>query len=97
MAARAEINEVSVEVPTAIAGFQLVLRLPGMASLNTQGRQGEWSVHLPVSSAAGLEALLEDMQPWFRQEGIAETSVRVGDDVYHVGVGSTRFEKRGGR
>jgi hypothetical protein len=74
-----------------------VLRLPGMASLNTQDRQGGWSVRVSVSSVAGLETLLDDMQPWLRQEGIAEPSVRVGDDVYRVGVDSTRFAKRGGR
>jgi hypothetical protein len=94
---RAEISEVAVEVPTAIAGFLLVLRLPGMASLNTQDRQSGWSVRVSVPSVAGLETLLDDMQPWLRQEGIAETSVRVGDDVYRVGVDSTRFAKRGGR
>jgi hypothetical protein len=68
-----------------------------MASLNTQDRQGGWSVRVSVSSVAGLETLLDDMQPWLRQEGIAEPSVRVGDDVYRVGVDSTRFAKRGGR
>jgi hypothetical protein len=97
MVVGAEISEVAVEVPTAIAGFLLVLRLPGMASLNTQDRQSGWSVRVSVPSVAGLETLLDDMQPWLRQEGIAETSVRVGDDVYRVGVDSTRFAKRGGR
>jgi hypothetical protein len=97
MAAGAEISEVSVEVPTAMAGFLLLVRLAGMASLNPQGRQGGWSVRVPVSSAAGLKTLLDDMQPWLRQEGIAETSVRAGDDVYRVWVDSTRFAKRGGR
>ena len=96
MAARAEISEVSVDVPTAIAGFLLVLRLPGTASLNGHDREGGWCVRVPVSAAAGVETLLDSMQPWLRQEGITETSVRVGDDVYRVGVDSTR-SARGGR
>jgi hypothetical protein len=36
VAARAEINEAFVEVPTAMAGFFLVLHLHGTASVNTQ-------------------------------------------------------------
>jgi hypothetical protein len=90
----AEISEASVEVPTAMAGFLLVLRLHGTASMNTQDPQGGWSVRVPVSSAAAVETLLDDMRPWLRQEGIAETSVRFGDDVYRVGARSGRFAGR---
>ena len=96
MAAEAKISEVSVEVPTAVAGFLLVLRLQGTASLD-HDLKGGWSVRMPVSSAAGVETLLDDMQPWLRQERIAETSVHVGDNVYRVGAISAQVARRGGR
>jgi hypothetical protein len=97
MAVVAEIREASVDVPTEVAGFLLVTHLPGTPSRNTQDGQGRWTVRVPVSGAAGVTTLLEKVQPWLRQEGIAETSVRVGADVYRVGVDSAELTTRGGR
>ena len=74
-----------VDAPSALAGFQLVLRLPRLHSQNRQDGAGHWVVHVPMASPDAVQALLEDVQLWLRREQIAETHVRVGGDVYRVG------------
>jgi hypothetical protein len=76
-----------VDAPSALAGFQLVLRLPRSRSQNKQDRTGRWVVHVPLSGRDAVRKLLKDVQLWLREEQIAETRVRVGDDVHRVRLG----------
>lgn len=73
-----------IDAPTALSGFQLVLQLPRSRSQNRQDGSGKWVVHVPMADPDGVPALLVDVQMWLRREQIAETQVRVGDDVYQV-------------
>ena len=75
-----------VEAPTALAGFRLVMLFPGTHSHNTRDALGHWVVQVPVSDAAEVQLLMERVQAWMRRHQIAETSVRLGEDVYSVGV-----------
>ena len=74
-----------VDAPSALAGFQLVLRLPRLHSQNKQDGAGHWVVHVPMTGPDAVQTLLENVQLWLRREQIAETRVRVGSDVYRVG------------
>jgi hypothetical protein len=73
-----------VDAPTALAGFQLVLRLPRSRSQSKRGGPGRWVVHVPVTGPDAVRRLLDDVQLWLHGEQIAETRVRVGGDVYRV-------------
>jgi hypothetical protein len=75
-----------VEAPTGLAGFRSSCASPGTYSQNKQDAQGRWIVRVPVSDEAAVRTLLEGVQTWMREGRIAETSVRVGPDVYRVGV-----------
>jgi hypothetical protein len=81
-----------VEAPTGLAGFLLLMRLPGSGSQNKQDAQGRWIVRVPLADAAPIRTLIERVQAWMRQEHIAETSMSVGAAVYHVGVDHAELE-----
>ena len=72
-----------IDVPTALTGFLLVMRLPGTSG-NSQDSSGKWVVSVPGVDGAAVGPLLESVQTWLRQEGIAETRVRVGNAVHDV-------------
>ena len=86
MAASEQEGLAVVDAPTGLAGFLLVVHMADSRTENVEAG-GHWTVRVPVRDAAAVGILLGRVQSWLRQEGIAETRVRVGEDVYRVGVG----------
>jgi hypothetical protein len=86
MAASKQAELAFVDAPTGLAGFLLVV---GIADSRSENEQPEcrWTVRVPVQDAAAVRILIKQVQSWLRQERISETRVRVGEDIYRVGVG----------
>ena len=70
-----------VDAPSALAGFLLVMSLPGHHCRNSQGADGRWRVSVELRSDDSLSALVEVVERWLRRERITATDLRVGDDV----------------
>jgi hypothetical protein len=84
-----------VDAPTALAAFQLVLRLPRSDSQDEEEWAGRWVVSVPVAGPVAVQRLLEDVRLWLHGEQIDETRVRVGTEVYRVGPeGAMRSDTR---
>jgi hypothetical protein len=88
-AAGIEAGVALVEAPTGLTGFLLALRVSDSPQDNSQDVQGRWTVRVPVANDAALRTLVGKVQTWLQQEGIAETRVNIGGDVYRVGVHSS--------
>jgi hypothetical protein len=73
-----------VEAPTGLAGFRLVMRFPWTTAQNRQDAEGRWTVQVPVRDQAAVQAVLELVQTWMREQQIDRTTVRVGSEVYRV-------------
>lgn len=86
MTASREARVAFVDVPSGLAGFLLVVRMTDSRSKSERLAGGGWTVRVPVPDAAAVRTLLDGVQSWLHQEQILETRVRVGNDVYRVGV-----------
>jgi hypothetical protein len=93
MAASRQAGMALVDAPTGLAGFLLVVRMADSRSENERRARGRWTVRVPVQDAAAIRTLLTGVQSWLRQERISETRVRVGEDVYRVGVGHADLQE----
>lgn len=97
-AATADAGVAFVDAPTALAGFQLTIRLASSDVQNEQAGAGRWLVHVPVTGPRAVQGLLAQVRRWLRGEQMAETRVRVGGDVYRVaGARSADREEIDGR
>jgi hypothetical protein len=94
MAASRRAEVASVDVPSGVTGFLLVVQMSDSRSANERHASGRWKVRVPVQDAAAVGALLEKVQSWLRQERILETKVSVGDDVYCVVPGGAVLHER---
>jgi hypothetical protein len=89
--ASTEVRVALVKAPTGLTGFLLALRVSDSPRHNSQDVQGRWTVRVPVPSDAALRELVRKVQTWLLQERIEQTTVRVGGDVYRVGVKSSEL------
>jgi hypothetical protein len=89
--ASTEVRVALVEAPTGLTGFLLALRVSDSPRHNSQDVQGRWIVRVPVPNDAALRELVRKVQTWLLQERIEQTTVRVGGDVYRVGVKSSEL------
>lgn len=93
-AARTEAGVALVEAPTGLTGFLLAVRVSDSPQDSSQDVQGKWIVRVPVANDAALRALVGEVQTWLQQEGIEETRVNVGGDVYRVSVHSSELAEK---
>jgi hypothetical protein len=70
-----------VDAPSALAGFLLVMSLPGHHCRNSQSADGRWRVSVELRGDDSLSALVDVVERWLRRERITATDLRVGEDV----------------
>jgi hypothetical protein len=81
-----------VDAPSALAGFLLVMSLPGYRCRNVQGADSQWRVSVELRDDDSLSVLTEAVERWLHRERITATELRLGDDVHRL----TSIEPRGG-
>lgn len=83
-----------VDAPSALAGFLLVMSLPGHHCRNSQTADGGWRVSVELRDGDSLSALAEVVERWLRRERITATEIRVGEDVLRLSSANPRSEAR---
>jgi len=78
---------ISVEVPSALLGFMLVLRLQNLDADVVPDGDGGWAVVLPADAPRGW--VLSSVQAWLDDETLAETTVHFGDELVVLGTRAT--------
>jgi len=78
---------ISVETPSALLGFMLVLRLQNIDADVVPDGDGGWAVVLPAD--APRERVLSTVQAWLDDETLAETTVHFDDEVVLLGKRAT--------
>ena len=84
-----------VDAPSALAGFLLVMSLPGYRCRNVQGADSQWRVSVELREDDSLSVLTEAVVGWLRRERIVATELRVGEDVHRLTSAEPRGEPRG--
>jgi hypothetical protein len=80
-------SRISVEAPSALLGFLLVLRLQDVKADVVRMDDGRWAVALPPDTPR--ERVLLSVQAWLDDETLDETVVRFGDDVVMLAAPAT--------
>jgi len=76
-------ERISVDTPSALLGFMLVLRLQNLDADVVPDGDGGWAVVLPPD--APREWVLSTVQAWLDDETLAETTVHFDDEIVVLG------------
>jgi hypothetical protein len=84
-----------VDAPSALAGFLLVMSLPGYRCRNVQGADSQWRVSVELRDDDSLSVLTDAVGRWLRRARITATELRVGEDVHRLTSTEPRSGPRG--